>query len=394
MSKPIKEERRRPRGVVPLAPLRGQEPTPPGPLRGHLLLAALTTLLVAFSAWCVILLWRSHELRRNLDHHLGWVEDLRRLRGDLDSFDPLRGHVDQPSAGSDGDDGDELFYRPPVQLLEQHASAELQVAAQALRGALGRLRSNRESAAPADVIWEAATAARSAITDLEGRVQGQILVLHGRLDDHWTTLNALIAASLLLAGSNLGLLHLAHRRRLRLEQAHAEALRRSTHDPLTRVWNRDAILQLLRRELARSKRLHSSLGVILADVDGFQQVDVLLGEDQGDYILEQLAERLGKFVRPYDTMGRFGGDSFLVVLPSCDEIATGNVAERLRQAINERDLKHALGHIRITVSLAYSTVDDATDTDADLLIHHLQERIEDLQAEGTGHMAKLDVLPP
>ncbi len=370
-------------------------------LRGDVLLAALTCLLVAFSVWCVILLSRSHQLRRDLDYHLEWVEDLRRLRGDLSSPATLQGGVDPPAtAGKDADrpptgnagsDGGAVVYRLPPRMLEQHDAAELKVPVQAVRSALHRLRASLESGASADVTWEAAVAARSAVSDLEGHVQGQILALHGRLDDHWTTLNALIVASLLLAGSNLGLLHLAHRRRLRLEQAHAEALRRSTHDPLTRIWNRDAILRLLRRELARSKRLHSPLGVVLADVDGFQQVDVLLGEDQGDFVLEQVAERLGKSVRPYDTMGRFGGDSFLVVLPACDEIATGNVAERLRQAVNERDLEHALGHIRVTVSLAFSTVDDGAD--ADLLIHRMQERLKDLQAEGPGRMAKLDVEP-
>ncbi len=392
-SKPIAGERRRSLGFSPL-----RDNTAPASLRGDLLLAVLTCLLVAFSVWCVFLLWRAHELRRDLDHHLGWVEDLRRLRGDLNSFAPVRDTVPLPEdadrspegRGGDGNAYQELVYRPPARMPGQRA-AELQVAVQALRGALHRRRVSRESEASADLVWEATTAARSAVATLEGHIQGQVIALHTRLGDHWTTLNALIVASLLLAGSNLGLLHLAHRRRLRLEQAHADALRRSTHDPLTRVWNRDAILQLLRRELARSKRLQAPLGVILADVDGFQQVDVLLGEDQGDFILKQVAERLGKFVRPYDTMGRFGGDSFLVVLPACDEIATGNVAERLRQAVNERDLEHALGHIRITISLAFSTVDDGVD--ADLLIHHLQERIEGLQAEGSGRMAKLDVEP-
>ncbi len=357
-----------------------------------LLFAALTGLLIAFSVWCVILLWRSHELRRDLDHHLGWIEELRRLRGDLDR--PRTAGGADAAAVRAGD----LVYKPPGgRTLDPHGVPELLIADQGLHDALDRLRQALESeqavpegrrrSSAADAVWEAAAAARSAVATLEDRLQSQVSAVHGRLDGHWTALYALIIASLILAGSNLGLLHLAHQRRQRLELAHTEALRQSTQDPLTRVWNRDAILQLLRRELARAERLATPLGVILADVDGFQQVNVLLGEDQGDYILEQLAERLGKFVRPYDTMGRFGGDSFLVVLPVCDEIATGNVADRLREAINERDMEHALGRIRVTVSLAFATVDDAPD--ADLLMHRLQECIEGLQAQGPGRLAKL-----
>ncbi len=334
---------------------------------------ALTGLLIAFSVWCVFLLWRSHQLRADLGHHLGWIEDLRSLRGDLDT----------PSSG------DDLIFQPAERMLQQRDAPELQVAAQSLSQTLERLRGGLAEGGSEDVIWESTAAARSAATALEDRVQNQVTLLHDRLDNHWTALYVLIVASLLLAGSNLGLLHLAHQRRLRLEEAHNRALQQSTQDSLTRIWNRDAILQLLRRELARSERVETPLGVILADIDGFQQINVLLGQDQGDFILEQLAERLGKFVRPYDTMGRFGGDSFLVVLPVCDEIATGNVAERLREAVNDHDVDHALGRIRVTISLAYATVENGAGSDADLLIHRLQERIEGLQAREPGRLAKL-----
>ena len=88
-------------------------------------------------------------------------------------------------------------------------------------------------------------------------------------------------------------------------------------------------------------------------------------------------------------MGRFGGDAFLIVLPMCDATATGNVAGRLQEAINERDMEHVLGRIRITVSLAHATFDEG-DADADLLIHRLHEAIDGLQAEGPGGIAKLE----
>ncbi|MEM7350483.1 MAG: GGDEF domain-containing protein [Acidobacteriota bacterium] len=349
----------------------------------RILLVGLSALLVAFAVWCAVLFWRAQSFRHDLDSHLASIEEVHRLRGELD-------RLNGASPAALALESRQLTRPGAERLLERRGDPELLVALSSLDRALDRLDERlAEAEASPDSIWEAAVTARSALAALEGRLQAQVSDLHRRLGDLWTGLNLLIVASLLLAGSNLALLRLAHRRRRKLEEAHAQALRRSTQDPLTGVWNREAILRLLRRELARAERLRSPIGVILVDIDGFQQVNVLLGQDQGDFILEQLAESLGSFVRPYDTMGRFGGDSFLIVLPVCDETATGNVADRLREAINEHDMEHALGRIRVTLSLAYTAVENAEGTDGDLLIHRLQDRIESLQKSGPGQVARL-----
>ena len=86
-------------------------------------------------------------------------------------------------------------------------------------------------------------------------------------------------------------------------------------------------------------------------------------------------------VRPYDTLGRFGGDEFLVVLPACDATATADVAERLRAAVNERDVETGLGKVRATVSLAHATLEAGDSHDPDLLLHRLQEAIDGVRKE-------------
>ncbi len=149
-------------------------------LRGNLLLAALTGLLIAFSVWCVILFWRSHELRSDLDHHLGWIEDLRQLRGDLD----------RPRPAAPGTGGGDLSYPADWSIGpttgSRRGGPELRVAVQGLRGALERLRASLDSeqVAPesgqrntADAIWEAAAAARGAVTNLEERILTEISAL-------------------------------------------------------------------------------------------------------------------------------------------------------------------------------------------------------------------------
>ena len=348
----------------------------------RILVFFLAALLFGFSGWCAVLYWRSQALRRDLDSQLRSVESVSWLRRELDRL--------QAGSGATPDEDHSLFAQQASRLsLGRRVDPASSVAIRKLRRALERLDQALADRSSPDTVWEATVTARATLAALEGRIQAQIADLHRQLGGLWTGLNGLMVASLLLAGSNLGLLRLAYRSRRRLEAAHSEAIRRSTQDPLTGIWNREAILRLLRRELARAQRLQSPLGVILADVDDFQLVNGLLGQDQGDSILEKLADSLGSLVRPYDTMGRFGGDSFLVVLPVCDETATGNVADRLREAINGRDIEHELGRIRITITLAYAAVENAEEEDADLLIHRLQERVEDQQARGPGQVTKL-----
>jgi len=74
-------------------------------------------------------------------------------------------------------------------------------------------------------------------------------------------------------------------------------------------------------------------------------------------------------------MGRFGGDAFLIVLPACDPTATEHVVRRLRRAVNERDVEHALGHLRVTLTLAHATVGRAAETDIDTLLRELEQGI-------------------
>ncbi len=352
--------------------------------RQKILAAALAALLIAFAIWCVVLLARSRGLRADLDEHLAWLADVRRLEGELEHRRAEQ--LESPPGAAPPDAGRATSSQALAEIFEQPGDPQLQVAARSLEEALARLGETTDS----DAAWAASAAVLAAIPPLSGELQRRVSEILGRLDRHWRSLNLLVLASLLLAGGNLGLLLVAQRRRREIERSHAELERQGSHDPLTGLWNRAAILRLLREELARAQRTGLPLGVIVADLDRFHEVNVLLGQDQGDFILTELAERLGSMVRPYDTLGRLGGDDFLVVLPACDPMATSDVAERLRAAINERDVDHGLGKVRITVSLAHATVGADDDHDPDLLLHRLQESMQAARAEqGPGRIAVL-----
>jgi diguanylate cyclase (GGDEF)-like protein len=113
-----------------------------------------------------------------------------------------------------------------------------------------------------------------------------------------------------------------------------EALReQATRDGLTSLWNRSTVLDLLDQQVARATREHTPVAVVMADLDHFKQVNDTYGHPSGDAVLKEAARRMRSVVRPYDAVGRYGGEEFVAVLSGCDARATMAYAERLRAAV-------------------------------------------------------------
>ncbi len=126
----------------------------------------------------------------------------------------------------------------------------------------------------------------------------------------------------------------------------------ATRDSLTGLWNRGMILEILQRELPRSKREGHAVSVIMADIDHFKGINDTHGHLVGDQVLRQVAQRLLAVLRPYDTVGRYGGEEFLVVLPGCGAEIALSLAERLRRCIEAESIRGEGMLLRsVTVSL-------------------------------------------
>ncbi|MBV9610335.1 MAG: diguanylate cyclase [Acidobacteria bacterium] len=131
-----------------------------------------------------------------------------------------------------------------------------------------------------------------------------------------------------------------------------EGLRfQATHDCLTGLWNGAAIGDILQREIARADRAHSALGVLMLDIDRFKTINDTFGHLTGDVVLREVARRIANGIRSYDSVGRYGGEEFLVVLPGCgaDEIRLS--AERVRLSVSNRPIVTGGTVIPATVSV-------------------------------------------
>ena len=143
---------------------------------------------------------------------------------------------------------------------------------------------------------------------------------------------------------------------------------KATHDDLTGVFNRGTILGILQRELDQVARSGMPVAIVLADLDDFKQVNDTHGHVMGDAVLRDAAKRLGIPMRPYDALGRYGGEEFLIVLPGCSMTGALQAAERIRAFVAGRPVDTPSGAVSITVSLGVAAVDKGQSPNLDALI--------------------------
>jgi diguanylate cyclase (GGDEF)-like protein len=131
-----------------------------------------------------------------------------------------------------------------------------------------------------------------------------------------------------------------------------EALReQATKDSLTRLWSRSSILEIMQRELSRGQRENSPVGVVLLDLDHFKAINDTYGHFAGDAVLKEATRRMQGAIREYDSMGRYGGEEFLVLFPGCDQQSTPERAERLRSCLASEPL--LLNDISVTLTASF-----------------------------------------
>ena len=133
----------------------------------------------------------------------------------------------------------------------------------------------------------------------------------------------------------------------------------ATHDFLTTLLNRSEILAALEREVARGARDDKPATVILADIDHFKRINDTMGHAAGDEVLKEVARRLKQDLRPYDVVGRYGGEEFLLILPGCNLANGVKRADEIRTIVSGQPITTPSGTISVTVSMGVTASDNS-----------------------------------
>lgn len=153
-----------------------------------------------------------------------------------------------------------------------------------------------------------------------------------------------------------------------LLMAQHELQHQATHDALTGIYNRRAIIEHLEAQLSRAKRNNQPLGIVMLDVDHFKQVNDAHGHLAGDAVLKTVAARMKECLREYDYIGRYGGEEFLVVLGDADYGTAVKAAERLNQAVEGETVAFGGKRLAVTISAGVAVAGNCTELDLDKII--------------------------
>jgi diguanylate cyclase (GGDEF)-like protein/PAS domain S-box-containing protein len=168
-----------------------------------------------------------------------------------------------------------------------------------------------------------------------------------------------------------------------------QLLHQAFHDSLTGLFNRAMFKERLEHALSRRGRDSSTLGVLFLDLDGFKLVNDTLGHSTGDALLVQVSNRLLSLVRPSDTVARFGGDEFAILVEDLQDAEyTTTLAERVNRSLRDPyDLSGTPVHLSVSVGIAH---DDDTAADAEQVLRNADLAMYQAKTESDGGYAVYD----
>jgi diguanylate cyclase (GGDEF)-like protein len=184
---------------------------------------------------------------------------------------------------------------------------------------------------------------------------GEVLA-HNRL---WIVGLSFLTLSLLLGPTYVMLNHLG----AKLDAAQGALLEASIRDELTGLHNRRYLMTRFNEEFERARRKGTALGLLMMDIDHFKVVNDKYGHLAGDEVLRSVGQTLAGMLREYDVGGRYGGEEFAVVLAEMSSGEMVKLAERVREAIEQRDDHGNAAGIHVTISIGVAVLNDSDTTE-------------------------------
>jgi diguanylate cyclase (GGDEF)-like protein len=130
----------------------------------------------------------------------------------------------------------------------------------------------------------------------------------------------------------------------------------ATHDALTGIYNRGAILQELEKQISRCCREKTFVSIGMLDIDFFKKVNDTYGHLAGDEVIKEVCLRIKSCLRNYDIVGRYGGEEILIITPGADQAQANIIFERIRETISATPINFESSQLSVTVSIGLATL--------------------------------------
>jgi diguanylate cyclase (GGDEF)-like protein len=137
----------------------------------------------------------------------------------------------------------------------------------------------------------------------------------------------------------------------------------ATTDPLTKLFNRRIITKKLEEEQIRFERNNNPFSIIITDIDFFKKVNDTYGHNCGDFILKSIADILKNTSRRQDSVSRWGGEEFLLLLPETNAKGAAALAEKLRSKIENITFDNGESQVKVTLTFGVNVYDKVQNID-------------------------------
>lgn len=165
----------------------------------------------------------------------------------------------------------------------------------------------------------------------------------------------------------------------------------ASRDSLTQCWNRRMIDELFDSTLAEARRKETPICVMMVDIDHFKAINDNYGHAIGDTALQHMVAILNQNLREYDQVGRYGGEEFIVVLPTTDRDSAWGIAERVRSAVEYQPTILKDGReISMTVSIGLALFDPQRDPDRRSLMERADQALYKAKRSGRNRIIVAD----
>jgi len=195
-------------------------------------------------------------------------------------------------------------------------------------------------------------------------------------------LSAIMSIGLLMAAIYVMTLRLA----VALDKAQHQLKTQALTDELTGLSNRRQVMDRLEQEFHRAVRIREPICVISLDIDHFKKINDTYGHIFGDMVLKRVAERMQNCLRPYDTIGRVGGEEFLIVAPASPSEEAVSLAQRVISAISSELVEDNASSVIVTASAGVAVINSG-DAEAEDLLRRADRSLYEAKALGRNRVS-------